>query len=171
MAGIRAHRFAGPPVTAPADCYTCAREAEAATLPPRESIAVDAHWRVAHAFNSALPGWLVLVPRRHVTSIAELSDAAAQTLGVWQVRLSRALHEVLGCQKTYVAQFAEAEGFSHVHFHVVPRPPDLAQELRGPRVFQLLGATGPGRVSDQRMDDLARALAARLAQPIGGGEQ
>jgi hypothetical protein len=54
---------------------------------------------------------------------------------------------------------------------VVARPPDLAQELRGPRIFQLLGATDPARVSDQRMDDIARALAAHLAQPAGGGEE
>jgi diadenosine tetraphosphate (Ap4A) HIT family hydrolase len=107
-----------------ADCYSCAREAEASTgkLPPREIIAADDQWRVAHAFGCGLEGWLVLIPRRHVTSVSELNDAEARSLGNWQVRLSRALHEVLGCQKTYIAQFAEAEGFSHVHFHVVPRP-------------------------------------------------
>lgn len=138
-------------VTTSPDCYSCTQEAEAGTLPPRERIAGDDLWRIAHAFNSALPGWLVLLPRRHVTAIAELTDAEAQALGIWQVRLSRALHQVLGCQKTYVVQFAEAEGFSHVHFHVVARPPDLAPELRGPRVFGLLGR---GRPADgqQRAD-------------------
>lgn len=145
-----------------ADCYACAQEAEADKLPLRERIAGDDLWRVAHAFDSALPGWLVLVPRRHVTSVGGLTDAEAQSLGMWQVRLSRALHEVLGCQKTYIAQFAEAAGFSHVHFHVVPRPPDLAPELRGPRIFQMLGAVDRPHISDQRMDEIARELAAQL---------
>ena len=94
-------------MTTSANCYTCDREAEVGHL-PRECIATDDHWRVVHAFNSALPGWLVLVPRRHITSIGELTEAEAQTLGTWQVRLSKALHQVIGCQKTYVVQFAVA---------------------------------------------------------------
>jgi diadenosine tetraphosphate (Ap4A) HIT family hydrolase len=151
-------------MTVPADCYTCAREAEGDLAPLRERIAADDLWRVGHAFNSALPGWLVLVPRRHVTAIADLTDAEARALGPWQVRLSRALHEALGCQKTYVAQFAEAEGFSHVHFHIVPRPPDLPPELRGPRVFQLLGAEDRPHVSEDEINQLAIELAAGLEQ-------
>jgi diadenosine tetraphosphate (Ap4A) HIT family hydrolase len=149
-------------MTMPANCYICSRDAALDTLPPRERIASDALWRVAHAFDAALPGWLLLLPRRHVTSIAELTDAEAQSLGVWQARLSRALHEITGCEKTYVAQFAEAEGFSHVHFHIVPRPVDLARELRGPRIFRLLGAVGQERVSDEYMDEIAYALAGQL---------
>jgi diadenosine tetraphosphate (Ap4A) HIT family hydrolase len=71
---------------------------------------------------------------------------------------------VLGCQKTYVAQFAEAEGFAHVHFHVVPRPPDLARELRGPRIFQLLDAADDSRVGAEEMTRLAAELAAQLGR-------
>jgi diadenosine tetraphosphate (Ap4A) HIT family hydrolase len=69
---------------------------------------------------------------------------------------------VTGCQKTYVVQFAEAEGFSHVHFHVLPRPADLPAEHRGPRVFGLLGAAEGERVSADRMDEVAEALTERL---------
>lgn len=146
------------------DCYSCARNAELDQLPPRERVAADDLWRVAHAFNTALPGWLVLMPRRHVTAIAELTDAEAASLGRWQVRLSRALTAVLGCSKTYVAQFAEAEGFAHVHFHLVPRPVDLAVELRGPRVFGLLGPTDRPHVTERDRDQLALALAAELTR-------
>jgi diadenosine tetraphosphate (Ap4A) HIT family hydrolase len=151
-------------MTTPADCYTCAQEAAGSDAPRWERIAADEHWRVAHAINSAVPGWLVLVPRRHVTAVAELTDAEAAALGSWQVRLSRALARVLGCQKTYVAQFAEAEGFAHVHFHVVPRPPDLARELRGPRIFQLLDAADDSRVGAEEMTRLAAELAAQLGR-------
>lgn len=153
-------------MTKTADCYSCSQETEAGKLPPRENIAADEHWRVAHAIGCALEGWLVLLPRRHVTSISELTDAEAQTLGVWQVRISRALHQVLGCQKTYIAQFAEAKGFSHVHFHVVPRSPDLPEELRGPRIFQLMLPDRPP-VTEQRMDEIARELHHHLARPAG----
>ncbi len=151
-------------MTTATDCYTCAQTAAGRDAPPRERIAADDHWRVAHALNTAVPGWLVLVPRRHVTALAELTDAEADSLGDWQVRLSRALARVLGCQKTYVAQFAEADGFAHVHFHIVPRPPDLARELRGPRIFQLLGVADDAQVGEDEMNRLAAELAAQLAR-------
>jgi hypothetical protein len=91
-------------------CLVCDHNARMDELPPREVVAFDEHWRVAHAFGTGTPGWLVLAPRRHVTAVAELTDAEAATLGAWQVRLSRALHAVTGCGKTYIAQFAEARG-------------------------------------------------------------
>src|ERR1019366_3714786 len=49
----------------------------AISLPPREDVVHTDHWRVAHAFNSALPGWLVLLPTRHVASFTELTPAGA----------------------------------------------------------------------------------------------
>lgn len=132
-------------------------------MPPRECIAADEHWRVAHAIGTALEGWLVLLPRRHVTSLAELTDAEAAGVGLWQVRVSRALHAVTGCTKTYLAQFAEAEGFAHVHIHLVPRPVDLPEQLRGPRVFDYLGRPEAERVPAERRDELALAIRRALA--------
>ncbi|MFF9685195.1 HIT family protein [Streptomyces sp. NPDC014623] len=136
-------------------------EARFDVLPPRERIASDRHWRVAHATGTSLPGWLVLLPRRHVTAVHDLTDAEA-ALGALQVRLSRALRTVTGCAKTYTAQFAEAEGFAHVHFHVVPRPEDLPPRLHGPGVFGLLRAPEPERLTADRADHMAHAL---MAEP------
>jgi diadenosine tetraphosphate (Ap4A) HIT family hydrolase len=141
------------------DCLSCRNNDQIDALPPRERVAADAHWRVSHAFNSALPGWLVLVPRRHVTAIADLTDDEAAALGPWQVRLSRALHAVTGCQKTYLVQFAEQAGFEHVHFHLVPRMPGLPDTHRGRNVFQYL-IPAPGRgISEGERDEVATALA------------
>lgn len=151
------------------DCYSCDRETDLVVLrrlPVREDIAHDDHWRVVHATGTALPGWLVLVPRRHVTAIAELTDEEAQALGSWQVRVSRALQSVTGCEKTYVAQFSEAEGYSHLHFHIVPRGADLAAEFRGPAVFGLIGtaaeASGATIVNETRADAIAGRVRAFL---------
>lgn len=143
-------------------CYTCSNNDRFDTLPPRERVAADAHWRVAHAFDSTLPGWLVLIPRRHVPTIAELTNTEAASLGTWQVRLSRALHEVTGCQKTYLMQFAEREGFEHVHFHLVPRMPDIPADRLGPAIFGYLDAESDQRMDEARMDALAVKLQAHL---------
>ncbi|WP_329040057.1 HIT family protein [Streptomyces sp. NBC_00178] len=147
---------------ATSDCYTCGMEAEFDALPPRERVAYDRHWRVAHATGTSLPGWLVLLPRRHITAVHELTDAEAAGLGTWQVRLSRALRAVTGCAKTYVVQFAEAEGFAHVHFHIVPRAGDLPPEHLGAGVFALLRPPEGQRVTAGRADGVALALRAEL---------
>jgi diadenosine tetraphosphate (Ap4A) HIT family hydrolase len=143
------------------DCRTCVQEADLANASPLERIYLDEHWRVAHAFDSALPGWLVAVPRRHVTTIAELTPAEAAGLGPLLLRLSQALHKTTKCEKTYVMQYAETEGFRHVHFHVVPRMAGLPVEHRGPGIFHYLGTVtedatdAAGEVSA----DIARYLA------------
>jgi diadenosine tetraphosphate (Ap4A) HIT family hydrolase len=147
------------------DCYPCSNEARFDDLPPRECVDFDQHWRVAHSFNTALPGWLVLLPRRHVTAVHDLTDAEAAALGAWQVRLSRALRSVTGCAKTYVIQFADAEGFAHVHFHIVPRMADLPPEQRGPGVFGFLQRPEQERVTADQADHLADSLRARLRSP------
>lgn len=142
------------------ECYACRNEERFAELPPRERVAADAWWRVVHDFNSALPGWLVLLPRRHVTSVAELTTDEAAALGGWQVGLSRALHSVTGCVKTYVMQFSEKDGFAHLHFHIVPRPAGLPVEHRGPRVFHYLRTGDP--LSEERRDEIALEVRAAL---------
>jgi diadenosine tetraphosphate (Ap4A) HIT family hydrolase len=134
-------------------------------LPLRERVHVDDHWRLATAFDSSLPGWLVLLPRRHVDGLHELTAEEAGELGHLLRAASIALTEVTGCRKTYVALFAEAEGFAHLHVHVVPRHEDLPQDRRGPRVFGYLGA-GPDAVSETDRDALAQQLAGSLARII-----
>ncbi|WP_250290960.1 hypothetical protein [Frankia sp. CiP1_Cm_nod1] len=57
------------------DCYSCVRNVSLDALPPRERILLGPGWRVVHAIRAALPGWLVAVARRHVTSPAELTAA------------------------------------------------------------------------------------------------
>jgi diadenosine tetraphosphate (Ap4A) HIT family hydrolase len=135
----------------------------AAELPPREAIVLEESWRVAHAFDSALPGWLVAVPLRHVTSFDELSDAEASSFGPLVRRCSAALREVTGCSKTYLAFFAEAEGFAHLHVHLVPRMPWFGPDHVGPQVFGLLGRAATERVAEEERDTLARRLRDALA--------
>jgi diadenosine tetraphosphate (Ap4A) HIT family hydrolase len=154
-------------VTIADGCFTCEGNARIDELAPHERIAVDDHWRIAHAVGCALPGWLVLLPRRHVLAIAELTDAEAAGLGIWQVRLSRALHAVTGCAKTYVVQFAEAARFHHVHFHVIPRMADLPVDRRGPKVFEFLTQPAEHTVTRDQMNALAADLTRHLPRPGG----
>jgi diadenosine tetraphosphate (Ap4A) HIT family hydrolase len=153
------------------DCYSCRNNA-AADPPPRERAVVTAYWRVVHGFNSALPGWLVLVPLRHVTALDELTDDELTELGLLQGRVSAALREVVSCTKTYSVLFAEAEGFAHLHVHLVPRMPDQPEDRRGPAVFGYLGRPESEWVPAEEMDRIAREVGVRVSlTPQNRGEQ
>ena len=121
------------------------------------------HWRVAHAFNSTLPGWLVLLPTRHLLSFTDLAPEAADELGGLVRRLSAALEAVTGCVKTYLMQFSEAEGFSHLHLHLVPRLLEHPADARGPKVFAYLTDDQARWLDPQDRDDIALAVRAALA--------
>jgi diadenosine tetraphosphate (Ap4A) HIT family hydrolase len=145
-------------------CYSCARNAESA-FPPREQIYDDGLWRIAHAFNAARLGWLVLVLRRHARSLGELTATEASVFGRLVPATSRALEAELGVPKAYVMFLAELERFEHVHVHVVARPPDV--ELRGTAVFELLKLPSDQWVPDAEMDAFALRIAARLNDALG----
>ncbi len=143
-------------------CFPCDQQGRDA-LPPREDVVHTDHWRVAHAFNSTLAGWLVLLPTRHVTSFTELTPEAADELGGLVRRLGRALETVTGCVKTYLMQFSEAEGFSHLHLHLVPRLPDQPEDVRGPRVFAYLNDDQARWLPATELDTIALSVRAALA--------
>jgi diadenosine tetraphosphate (Ap4A) HIT family hydrolase len=147
---------------APPGCYCCEQERLGAAAEERERIFVTPTWRVVHAFNSSLEGWLVMLPRRHVEAIVELTASEVAELGPLIQRVSRALHDELGCARTYVAQFSEAEGFRHLHFHVVARRPRVPKELLGPNVFEHLRRPEGEWVTPERQRELALALRSRL---------
>jgi diadenosine tetraphosphate (Ap4A) HIT family hydrolase len=143
-------------------CFCCDQQA-AASLPPRDDIVHTDHWRVVHAFNSTLPGWLVLLPTRHLTSFAQLTPDAADELGGLVRRLTLALEQVTGCVKTYLMQFSEAEGFSHLHLHLVPRLSEHPDEARGPKVFAFISEDRADWIPESERDALALALRAALS--------
>lgn len=148
---------------ATSDCIPCRNWDRREELPPSESIVVGAHWRVAHALNSALAGWLVVVPRRHVTALDQLAEEEVVELGPLLRRLTAALRAALGCEKTYVMLFGEQQGFAHVHLHVVPRMADWPHEYQGPRVLRFLEQPEEVWIGQAAKDDLARRLQGFLA--------
>lgn len=142
-----------------AGCFACDNTARGEALPIRERIVVTEHWRVAHAFDASLPGWLIVAPVRHVAALDDLPPAAADELGGMLHRLTAALRHEVGAVKTYVMLFAEAEGFEHLHIHLVPRMPQQPADAMGPKVFRHLGASEADRVPAEEMDRLATVLA------------
>jgi len=138
-------------------CKTCEWVARrnAGAAPLWDCIYRTQYWDVAHCYDSALPGWLVLVARRHIEAVDELTEAEAIELGPLIRRTSIALKEVTGCIKTYVAQFAESADHPHVHFHIIPRMADQPEDRKGPLIFGYMGVSKEEQVSEEVMNSLA----------------
>jgi len=149
-----------PDLTTPKHCQTCKLIArrDSGTAPLWDAILRTPYWDVVHSYNTSLPGWLVLVARRHIESIDALTEDEAMELGQLLRRVSLALREVTGCVKTYVMQFAEQAEHPHVHFHVVPRLADQPEDRRGPQVFGYLGVSDEDRVPEKTLLALAAQI-------------
>jgi diadenosine tetraphosphate (Ap4A) HIT family hydrolase len=109
-------------------------------------------------------GWLVAKPLRHVTLLSDLTNSEAAGLGPLLQRIAAALQKVLEPAKVYSLLFAEQQGFSHIHFHLIPRAVDLPSELHGPAIFQLMQrASVEGNLADPIQ---AAAVAARIREAM-----
>ena len=145
-------------------CKTCELIAnrDAGTAPLWDCIYRTSLWDVVHSYDTALPGWLVLVVRRHITAVAEMTEAEALELGQLIRRTSVALKEVTGCVKTYVIQFAEKAEHPHVHFHIIPRMADQPENRHSTQIFGYLGVLEEERVSQKAMNAIAAKVRERL---------
>ncbi|MDQ6693897.1 MAG: HIT family protein [Chloroflexota bacterium] len=141
-------------------CRSCRSISGEERISPGPTIAEGNYWVVEHAYPCALMGWLVLVLKRHAAALHELTGAEFAEMATLLEKITKLLSKALDCEKEYVMCLAEAEGFQHVHFHVVPRPKGIVEELKGPRIFAMLKvsldeAVPPGEV---------KALCERLKQ-------
>lgn len=147
-------------------CYTCElvarRDAGEAAL--WDSIHRTPYWDVVHAYDTSLLGWLVLVVRRHIAAIDELTEDEAVELGKLVRWSSIILKELTGCLKTYVVQFAEAPDHPHVHFHVIPRMPDRPDDEISVRIFRHIGVAPADQQSEAAMNEFAGKFRARLLE-------
>ena len=119
-------------------CLTCKSITGERRISPGPTIYETEHWLVEHAYPCSIRGWLVLVLKRHAQALHELTEQECRELGELQGKGARVLSRVLNCEKEYSMCLAEAEGFNHVHAHLVGKPRDLPAELRGVRIFALL---------------------------------
>lgn len=93
----------------------------------------------------AVPGWLVIAPARHVEQLDQLTEEELAELGPLAARVGRALRASTPCEKLYLNAFGEQ--VTHLHLHVIARPPGLPAQERGARLFLAAGGAPPGEVT------------------------
>ena len=132
----------------------------------------DGLWRLWTATRGSVPGFSILMPKRHVPHITDLAGMEAATLGDTLGRSTKALREATATEVVYVYVFGD--GIAHLHIHLAPhRPGDALNSamLRGRVSEEPLpsGATVirsldfPER-PEQELTETADAIAKRLAE-------
>ena len=86
----------------------------------------------------------------------------AAATGVGDTRdCRRALYDATGAEVEYVMQFAEGEGFHHLHVHLIARTPEWNPDWKGPAVWGAFGTDTPveaAAVDGGDMTDIGRRL-------------
>lgn len=101
-------------------CLACDL-AEGRTPLPGGRIHETNHWLVEHCVGPLGPGTLVVKPRRHVTSVAALSEAEASELGPLLRTASVVAGQLVEAEQVYNCLWSHAGGQpAHIHFVVQP---------------------------------------------------
>ena len=139
-------------------CKSCQAIQGLISLTNTPRIIETRHWVIEHAHPTAVRGWLVIVLNRHCSALHELTEEEFEELSHLLRLACQALHQVLDTEKEYVMQFAEGEGFNHVHVHVIARLPDWPPELKGPRIFSGLGSQVENPLESMELSPLVEKI-------------
>ncbi len=142
-------------------CLTCLSNSGEQRISPGPTIHEGVYWYLEHAYPTTLKGWLVVVLKRHVEALHELTAEEFAELGLIQARATKLLFEVVDCEKEYLMCLAESEGFHHIHVHIVPKSRDLPDELKATRIFALLKATAEEALPTQEVKAFCELLRER----------
>ena len=144
------------------DCFACALAVGEVTLPGGLIFKTE-HWRVEHCVGPLGLGALVVKPERHVTAVAELTEAEANELGPLLWRSSSVASRLVDAEQVYNCLWSHADGVP-VHIHYVVQPVTRAQMTAsgsyGPRLQVAMFFAGQTPAVDEleRIADQARRL-------------
>ena len=117
------------------ECISCQAISGAKRMNEVPRVMVTTNWVVEHIFPTSIRGWMVMMPKRHVTAVHQLTRAEMAEFGELLHAVCEGFHELYGAEKEYFMQFSEAPGFTHLDVHVVPRLKDWPSELTGENLF------------------------------------
>jgi diadenosine tetraphosphate (Ap4A) HIT family hydrolase len=112
---------------------------------PSPPIYEDDLWHVRPAEPAGVPGWMLLITKRHVGGPAHFDDREAASFGPALRHFERVLEEVTGALRIYTA--AMGESHPHFHAHLVPRYREMPRDAKAWSVFDLQRAAGAGEIA------------------------
>jgi diadenosine tetraphosphate (Ap4A) HIT family hydrolase len=147
------------------ECFTCRSISGERRISPGPTVYDGCYWLIEHAYPCHMKGWLVIVLKRHVEALHELTPEEFTELGQLQALAVKHLRAALDCAKEYIVCFAEKEHFTHIHFHVVARPRDLPVELQGTRIFAMINVAEEEAVPRAEICAFCEELQRHILEP------
>lgn len=148
------------------ECLSCLSLQGIQRISPGSYIYEGLSWVVDHAYPTSLKGWLVIVLKRHVEALHDLTHEEFRELADIQYRLAQVMRSRASIEKEYMMCFSEAEHFHHVHIHFVAKPQDLPQEVKGPRIFSYLNVDQQSVIPPSEIKALCEELKEALIQQL-----
>ena len=146
--------------TPSSSCAVCATLSGPGRVEP---LYEDALWHVRAASSPpGVPGWMMMISRRHVGGPAHFDDAEARAFGLALRHFERVLEEVTGALRVYTAAMGESS--PHFHAHMVPRTATMPRDAKGWAVFDLERAARAGEISTD--EAAAKRIAAAYARAL-----
>jgi diadenosine tetraphosphate (Ap4A) HIT family hydrolase len=121
------------------DCISCRSIQGIERLSPVPRILETRHWVAEHLSSTSIKGWVIVLPKRHVTAIHQLPKEDMVEFGELLHVICEGQYALYKPVKEYFMQYSEGEGYSHTHVHIVPRVPELPDKFKGPRVMRAMG--------------------------------
>jgi diadenosine tetraphosphate (Ap4A) HIT family hydrolase len=124
----------------------------------------DDLWHVRHLGSPhGLPGWMLLIAKRHVGGPAHFDDAETESFGPVLRHLEKKLEEVTGALRIYTAALGESS--PHFHCHMLPRYKDMPNGVKAWGAFDLERAARAGevKVDVAEVERISEAYRAALA--------
>ncbi|MBN1971047.1 MAG: HIT family protein [Candidatus Delongbacteria bacterium] len=140
------------------NCKSCDSNNGIKRISPGDTIFEGKYWLIEHAYPTSLKGWTVIVLKRHCEEMHNLSTNEFQELATIQEKLVKSLKNIFDSKREYIFCFAEADGFKHIHFHVVPKHDEFNEDFIGVKVFHYLKPTPEEVVPNSVIIDICDKL-------------
>lgn len=143
-------------------CNTCLSIQGIIPLFPESKMYDGKYWIVEHAYPVLIRGWIVIILKRHVQALHELTAEEFQELAILQGKIAKVLNTELNSSKEYSVCFAEGPGFNHIHFHMISRTQEISEELRGDKIFAMLKTDVEQSLTKEQILPLCEKIRAEL---------
>jgi diadenosine tetraphosphate (Ap4A) HIT family hydrolase len=146
------------------DCWTCRSITGEERISPGPTIYNGKYWIVEHAFPINVLGWLVIVLKRHIEALHNLSSEEFRELSEIESRLIPILFQETNCEKEYVSCYAEKDHFTHIHFHIFAKPKDLPNEYKGAKSFAFINPSESDVIPSESIIEFCKIIGRRMEE-------
>ena len=121
------------------DCISCQAIRASKRINKVPRVMETKNWVVEHGYPTSIRGWMVIMPKRHVVAVHELTRDEMEEFGDLLQAVCLGQHELYETEKEYFVQYSEGEGYSHLNIHIVPRLEKWPDAMKGFGVFSGIG--------------------------------